>query len=255
MKSTRLKNKALLDLCGYSMTEQLVRRLKLSKYIDEIVICTSNLNEDAVLLSKSKEWNVKSYAGHKDDVLSRMVNVSEIYSADAVIRVTGDNPFTDNKNIDKMIERHFESLAEYTRTNNLPLGVTAEVMSKDMLKKLQKNIQNTNDSEYMSFFAFDPNIYHCEVLEAKRSQKRPFYSLTVDYPEDLELARTIFKSLSIEGSIPSIDDIVAFLDKSNQAKIIDKEAIIKTPYGENITYSDLIQGLDRKAIVSREKVF
>jgi len=50
-------------------------------------------------------------------VLSRLINVSELYKADMVLRITGDNPFTDVNNIDRMVVHHIKTSSEYTRTN------------------------------------------------------------------------------------------------------------------------------------------
>ncbi len=251
MNSTRLPRKALSDLNGLPLTLQLIRRLKLSRTISDIVLCTSNHPDDAILLDKANDWEVNSYAGSQEDVLSRLINVSDLYQADAVLRITGDNPFTDADNIDRLIERHISTSSEYTRTNRLPLGVTAEVMSANMLKKLHKSISNPNQTEYMSFFAFKSAMFHCEVLDPVEGQDRPYYSLTVDYPEDLDLARKIYSELSIKGSIPTLDSVIQYLDQDITYKAIDKNTLIKLPDNKEMKYSVLIQMLDDEAKKSK----
>lgn len=248
MKSTRLPKKALADLCGFSMTEQLIRRLKTSKTITNIVVCTSSLASDAILLEKAKEWGVDGHAGHPEDVLSRLIDVAKIHKADMVLRITGDNPFTDAENIDRMVAHHIDTSSEYTRTNRLPLGVTAEVMKTSMLAKLHNCMPDPNQSEYMSFFAFNPQLFHCEVLEPLASQDRPYYSLTIDYPNDLELARKIYTKLSIGRSIPSLDEVVSYLDQDRSYKSVEKNTLIKLPGDEMMKFSELIEMLDEKAL-------
>ena len=248
MKSTRLPKKALADLCGHTMMGQLIRRLKTSKTITNIVVCTSNLNSDAILLDKTKEWGVGGYAGHPEDVLSRLIDVAKIYKADMILRVTGDNPFTDVNNIDRMVKHHIKTSSEYTRTNRLPLGVTAEVMDAKMLAKLHNFMPNPNQSEYMSFFAFNPKLFHCEVLKPLVGQDRPYYSLTIDYPEDLELSRRIYKNLSIDGSIPELEEVISYLDQDHEYKPVDKDTLIKLPGEDAMKFSELIEMLDEKAI-------
>jgi len=248
MKSTRLPQKALADLCGYTMMEQLIRRLKTSKTITKIVVCTSSLTSDAILLEKAKEWGVDGYAGHPEDVLSRLIDVAKIYKADMVLRITGDNPFTDVNNIDRMVVHHIKTSSEYTRTNRLPLGVTAEVMAASMLMKLHNSMPDPNQSEYMSFFAFNPQLFHCEVLKPLANQDRPYYSLTIDYPNDLELARKIYTRLSIDGSIPSLDEVISYLDQDRSYKSVEKDTLIKLTGSEVMKFSELIQMLDEKAL-------
>lgn len=251
MKSTRLPLKALLEISGCSMLEQLVRRLRTSKYITDIVICTSTHEDDQILLEKAEEFGVHSYAGHERDVLSRLMDVAEIYDADMVLRITGDNPFTDAENIDRMVEHHIETSADYTRTNRLPLGVTAEVMSTGMLPKLRDIIPDLNQSGYLSFFSFNPDVFHCEVLEPLPGQDRPYYSLTIDYPEDLELARTLYSKCGKNGEVPSLQVIINELDNDESYESVAGDTEIKLPGGETMSYDELIQMLDEKAAQAR----
>lgn len=244
MKSTRLPKKALIDLGGFSMTEQLIRRLRTSKMISDIVICTSTNKEDEILLKKAEEWGVQAYAGHEQDVLSRLIEVEEIYDADMVIRITGDNPFTDAENIDRLVAHHIKTSADYTRTNRLPLGVTAEVMDKKMLKKLHSIMPDPNQSEYMSFYSFNPDVFHCEVLEPMPKQDRPYYSLTIDYPKDLELARYLYEKLGSNGEIPSLQSVIDTLDADDSYVQVDKNAEIKLPDNKTMRYEELIVMLD-----------
>lgn len=254
LNSTRLPRKALADLAGQPMLYRIIERLKTASSITEIVICTSTNPEDFPLLELAKEWGIKAFAGHELDVLSRMIAVADSMNADAVLRVTGDNPFTDANNIDLMVKHHFLTGADYTRTNHLPLGVTAEVMGRKMLHKLHEMIPNPNQSEYMSFFSFNPEIFHCKVLYPPSSLDRPFYSLTIDRQEDLELAISIYTKLINKSPIPSLSDVVALMDSDPNFYEVSHTSPIKKPDGETITYEELIKELDLLAIRANSKM-
>lgn len=247
LKSQRLQRKALADLAGKPMLLQMIDRLRTSKTITDIVLCTSTNEEDRPLLQLAKEWGVEAYAGSELDVLSRMIHVADSLKADAAIRATGDNPFTDAVNIDRLVNHHFSTGSEYTRANHLPLGVTAEVLGRDMMHKLHSIMPDPNQTEYMSFFSFNPDVFHCEVLYPEPELDRPFYSLTVDYPEELELARRIYANLAAKGPIPSLRDVCAFLDNDKEYRAVDPKFPIKMPGGETISYEALIKDLDRLA--------
>ncbi len=251
MKSTRLKEKALIDLNGYTMSEQIIRRLKLSKYIDEIVLATSTHPQDEILMQKAKNWGIKAYAGHERDVLDRLMNIAEIHNGDLIIRVTGDNPFTDHEYIDRMIEEHVNHDCEYTRTNHLPLGVTAEIHSKEMFPKLRELIPDPNHSGYLSFFSFNPSKFNCLVLSPSPEHDRPYYSLTVDYDTDIELAREIYKNVPSDNGIPLLRDIIQYLDESPSYQAVSKDTEIKLPGDETMTYEELIELLDNKALEAK----
>lgn len=247
LNSTRLPRKALADLAGKPMLLQLIDRLRTARTVTQIVICTSDNPEDAPLLELAKDWGVEAFAGNELDVLSRLIAVADKKNADAVLRITGDNPFTDAENIDRMIEHHFSKSAEYTRTNHLPLGVTAEVMGRDMIHKLHNVMPNPNQSEYLSFFSFNPEIFHCEVLYPPPELDRPFYSLTIDYPWDLEVARSIYRKLAHKSSIPALCDVVHLMDNDSEFEEVNRNLPIRKPNGETITYEALIAELDTLA--------
>ena len=52
--STRLPNKAILEIEGKSTIEHLISRVKHSKLADKIILCTTELEEDNVLCEIAK---------------------------------------------------------------------------------------------------------------------------------------------------------------------------------------------------------
>ena len=253
MKSTRLPRKALADIHGEPMTLRLIERLRAAKTIDEIVICTSTHPDDASLVDLAKEWGVQALAGSEEDVLSRFILAAEQYGADLVLRVTGDNVLTDPETIDHMVTHHIATGADYTRTNGLPLGVTAEVMSVTMLPRLHDLMPDPNQSEYMMLYAFDPDHFHCEVLEAPPEVNRPHYALTVDIPADLELIRRIYAELPAGDSGPRLVDIVAMLDADPNCRTVSDATPIRLPGGKTRSFGEMLVMLSERAERARRK--
>ncbi len=241
IKSTRLPRKALLDIEGKPMTLRIIERLRTAKTVDQIIICTSSHPDDHILVDLAKtDWGVEVIAGSELDVLSRLIEAANKFQADVVIRITGDNPFTDASIIDRMVKHHIATESDYTRTIGLPIGVTADIMSADMLPRLHKHMPNPNQSEYLSLFAMDHKHFHCELLDAPLELNQPFYSLTVDTPDDIKLARYLYKLLSNDGGIPALSDVIAELDANPDYKGISGETLVKVPGGEKKKYSELL---------------
>jgi spore coat polysaccharide biosynthesis protein SpsF len=205
------------------------------------------------LVELANSCGVGAIAGSMNNVLSRMLLASEEYAADTVIRVTGDNVFTDPINIDRMVHRHLETVADYTRTSGLPWGTTAEVMSSAMLNRLEKLIPDLNLSGYLTLWAFDPDKFHCEILDAPENIRRPNYSLTVDTPEDLELARKLFEELAHSPAGPAILDIVKYLDADPGYEGISDDTPIKLPKGKIITFAKFMEMLTRRGRQAQKK--
>ena len=253
MRSKRLPGKALAELCGKPMLLRLIERLRTARLLDEILVCTSTHPDDKIIMEKAREWGVKAMAGSEDDVLARFIQAAEQEKADVILRVTGDNPFTDPENIDRMISHHLKTKAEYTRTKHLPLGATAEVMSTSMLLRLRQLIPNPDQSEYLLFYAFDPEHFHCEVLTAPPELNRPFYSLTVDTPADLELARGLYCKLGQGPDRPGLREVVAHLDNDPEYRPLSPNAPIKMPFGKIMRFSEYLSWSDEQEKKSRLK--
>lgn len=251
MKSTRLFQKAFADINGQPMLLRLISRLKKSSYLDGIVICTSSNPDDDVLLKFADQVGVQAIAGSEDDVLQRFIAAADRYNADSVIRVTGDNPLTCPVTIDRMILHHLATQADYTRTNGLPLGVTSEVMTRSMLKRLSEMVPDLLWRTYMLFVAFEPTVFKCEVLEPEAELKRAHYSVSVDTPEDLELVKKIFQECENKEMGPSLSDIVNFIDNNPDVRTMSDETPIKLPRGQTISFRQCLNWLDHQAELSK----
>ena len=211
--SNRLPNKVILKIKGKMLIEYIIEKIKLVDEIDEIYLCTTKESEDKVLVDVAEKHGIKSYQGSTTAPISRMLDVGEIEDATNLIRITGDNIFTDEIFLSFMIRKHIENSMEYTRTEMLPLGISAEIMRFDALKRCLERI-NPDHSEYLTYFMFDPEFYKCQVLIPPKNLQRPYYLLTVDTPEDLNRTEQLITELYRNNRI-FLDDIIEFLETSS----------------------------------------
>jgi spore coat polysaccharide biosynthesis protein SpsF len=249
MNSSRLPKKALLDVEGVSLIMRIVERLNESKMVDKVVICTSSHRDDVVLVELAKTNNIGYIAGSEKDVLSRLMDASKKYGADIVIRVTGDNPFTDSDIIDDMVEHHIKIEAEYSRMINLPIGVTSDILSSSMLPKLHNQMSDPDETEYLSLFAMDHKLYNCEIWKAPDHLNRPYYSLTVDTPDDIEKVRNLYKRFTTDGHIPSLKEVINQMDKDRSKNSISGESPVKIPGNKTKTYDELLNWWEEQGSV------
>lgn len=229
------------------MTQRLIDRLRVAQTIDEIVVCTSTHPDDQVLVEQAGAWGVPTIAGDEDDVLARMEQAAVQFQADVLLRVTGDNPLIDPATIDRMVQHHLETGADYTRVSGLPLGGTVEALSLGMLPRLREAIPDPAHSEYMLLYAFDPDRFNCQILEATPEIKRPYYNLAVDTPEDLGRIRTLYAELDRRaGDATPMEEVVEILDRM-EYKGIDPTTPIKLPGGHTIPYDEFLSMLEERA--------
>ena len=249
MESSRLPGKVLRPLNGYPMNGVLVQRLKRdSKLIDDICICTPDGDANQPIRDAAVEWGVHTTAGTQKDILQNFIDSTEQLGGDHMLRITGDNVFTDPDYIDVMIKAHLEHEAEYTRTENLPLGVTAEVMSLPMAKRLHEMVKDDPvKTQYMLLYSFDPDNFKCCVVEPEPEHNRPYYSCTIDTDEDWERTEDIMKAFPDAEWGPSLTQIIGWMDDHpTLRKNLDPESQIKLPHGQTKSYADFLNDLDFK---------
>jgi spore coat polysaccharide biosynthesis protein SpsF len=232
--SKRLSKKVLREINGIKLIEYIIKKIKRSKLVDEIYLCTSIDKDDEILIEIASKNNIKSFAGDRESVINRMLEVAKIENADNVVRITGDNIFTDEVYLDLMLKYHNKNNVDYTRTEYLPMGVTAEVIRTTALKRCY-SLMDAKFSQYLLLYIFQPEKYNCQVLIPEDMHRHPDWSLTVDTPDDLRRTEEI---IGKQNNIPNYIDILSIC-KNNKInhlyyKVSDN---VKYPGGLMITYS------------------
>ena len=244
--STRLPKKVLKRIKDKLLIEHIIFKLKGVKNIDLLYICTSIDPSDNILLKIAEMNGIEGYAGSRDVVIDRMLKVAEKENATTLVRITGDNIFTDEIFTEKLIELHHKYNSDYSRVKSLPLGITTEIFSFKGLKKFYNQI-DPSQSEYLTYYVFyEENYLKKLILTPPKKFQYPFYSLTVDTPEDLERTLFIFNHLNHQKGI-FLDDILELHKRKPIPFLeVDNNLLIKFPNNVKKFYSEYLQELEEK---------
>ena len=211
MGSQRLPGKMMVDICGKPLLEYLIERVKRSQLLDVIVIATTPNKEDDVIEEFAKKFRVEVFRGSEEDVLARYFEAAEHFHADVVVRICGDNPLTDPREVDKLIQHHLSTGADYSANSSyhlpspkgLPDGVGAEIFSMDALRKAYKLATEQYHREHVTpFILRNPNLFRIERLDAEPGLQRPDIELDVDNLEGLQYVRKVFQQLLVKQIDP-----------------------------------------------------
>lgn len=233
MKSTRLLKKVLLNIKGKRYIDHMIERLKLSKKASKIILCTSTLEEDDVLIDVAKENGIEYYRGDPDDVMSRIFNAANQYNSDVLVSTTGDNAFTDPVIMDEMIDFFETKNADFVFCKDLPIGIQSYIVKLSAMKDAIER-KNKKDTEIWGAYLNRPDLYRVfEYRIANRLYNHPDWRLTLDYPEDYELIIKIFEELYSEGEIFTFNEIMVLLkNKPEIIKINEFKEQVKAPTPE-----------------------
>ena len=148
LKSKRLPKKIIKKINEDSIIVFLIKRLKIEFKKREIVIITSNSNQDKVLEKIAYQENINIYKGHPQDVLERMYYAAKKFKFKNFVSCTADNPFTDAQFSKKLMQFHIKKKNDLSIMKGLPIGTYSYAVNINGLKKAidDKSSRNTENS-------------------------------------------------------------------------------------------------------------
>lgn len=199
MGSTRLPGKVLKKICGKTVLEHDIERLRMIKNIDEIIIATTDKDIDTRIVDESIRLGVNYFRGPEEDVLSRYYYAAKEYNADVVVRVTSDCPLIDPKISEKIIQHYLNNIDKYDYVSNTiertyPRGLDTEVFSFKVLEKAFCKAKLHRDREHVTPYIWS-NTEIFKIYQYKNEIDYSNLRWTLDTKEDFELISKIYKKM------------------------------------------------------------
>ena len=145
VNSTRLHNKALLDICGKPMLVRVIDRTKMA--VENITVATPNEEIIEIALDEG----VQAFQGDEYDVLDRYYHTANIIGLNDIIRITSDCPLIEPGVIDYAIQ--FFLTHPYPYITIAPIdGMDVEVFSMEMLEIARDEALSKEDREHVTPF-------------------------------------------------------------------------------------------------------
>ena len=131
--------------------EHIIYNLLRSKYINNIIIATTDSKKDDIIETLIKNHKVAIFRGSETDVLSRYYNRCKINNIKNIVRITGDDPIIDCNILDECIEKFIDSKLDYfRRIEGLPLGMGFEIFTFDALSSAYFNAKKDYEREHVT---------------------------------------------------------------------------------------------------------
>lgn len=211
MDSSRLPNKCALKINGLSILEHLHSRLAKTGLPIIYAYPVDDRSAYDALFRTFKDKNFKVFEGYHDDPMMRMYMAALCNDLDAVIRVTHDKIFVDERQIASAVDRFKKEGVDYL-WGNFTDGTAFEIISKEILFKATYIYKNVERITYAIKQVTDKSFMMPFV-------RRDDIRLLIDYPEDVDLMNAIFGCL---GNDCSLNDVLKFMDENPWSKNINK---------------------------------
>ena len=243
MGSKRLPGKVLKKINGeVPMLKFQLDQLKHSKYIEKIVVATTNMKEDDEIVNFCKANNVEYFRGESENVLDRYYQCAKKFNFSIILRITGDNPLIDPEIVDDIVGKFDLECYDYVSnflTLSYPSGTEVEVLSSKTLESVWKKAKLPSELEHVTRY-IHTHQNEFNLLSMEYSKDLSKIGWAVDRIEDLELVNEIVSKikkrpilmndiLELFGKEPSLAEINKNVnrDEGNIKSLKDDEDFLK----------------------------
>ena len=222
MGSSRLPGKIMKKINGDTpMLKFQLDQLEFSKNIDQIIIATTTLEPDNLIVDFCKKNNLECFRGESKDVLDRYYRCAKKFKLSIIVRITSDNPLIDPTIVDHVISRFIDSDYDYmsTEVKKSPLGFAVEVFTFKSIKKAWEEAKLPSEHEHVTpYFYNNPDKFKIESVSQEKDLSH--IRCTVDTEYDFKLIEKIISK--IETRPIHLDHILDLFSKDTNLLEINK---------------------------------
>jgi spore coat polysaccharide biosynthesis protein SpsF len=220
MSSTRMPQKVMMSLVGKPLLYRIWERVMAAKYAGEVVVITSDTEDDDKIEQFCNSENIKCFRGHLTDLLDRHYKAGTLYNADAVVKIPSDCPLIDPAIIDKVIGNYLHNSNKYDYVSNLhpatyPDGNDVEIINFTALEKAWLYAKKDFEREHTTPYIWEnPDYFRIgNVIWETGLDYSSTHRFTIDYEEDYIFISNIYNELYTRDSHFSLDDILKLIDE------------------------------------------
>jgi spore coat polysaccharide biosynthesis protein SpsF (cytidylyltransferase family) len=194
-----------------------IDRIKQIKSVEQIILATTQEENDRILTEIAKQNSIGSFVGDSIDVLDRDYQCALQNNADPIIRITGDCPLIDPDIVEEMLEFYLKNNYDYVsnRINpKYPDGLDVEIYSFNTLQMAAQNAKWSSERELVTTY-ITKNPKNFKIFSYENQEDLSEYRWTVDEQKDLEFIRKIYSIMKPKTNF-SMKEIIEILSKNSE---------------------------------------
>lgn len=204
-----------------TILDHIIACLKSIPAISDIVLAIADGPENLGFVKVAKKHQIGHVFGDEEDVLMRLITGARAMHATDIFRVTSESPFVYFEAIDELWRIQVNEGYDCVFLDDIIQGCGFEVLSLSSLERSHREGSQKHRSELCSLYIREyPDEFRIDRHRPPDSLIRGDLRLTVDYPEDLVVCRSVYMHLrNLAPRIP-VAEIVRFLDDHPDLKAL-----------------------------------
>jgi spore coat polysaccharide biosynthesis protein SpsF len=220
-KSTRLPNKAMLEIKSKPTIQHVIERAKRSKLADMVVVCTTDHSEDDAICRIAERCGVMTFRGSENDKLARWLGAARKYEIDYFVTADGDDLFCEPALNDLALHQFISGTADFIQSSVVIPGAFTYGIRTSALEKVCE-IKDTEETEMMWVYFTQTGLFEVEELMGELSTyARDGVRITLDYQEDFNFFNAVFDELHDRNSSMPLKDVLEYLDAHPEISILN----------------------------------
>ena len=188
MGSHRFPGKVLAPIGGIPVLKMVARRLSTSQKLENVVIATSDMQQDDAIERLCMEEDIKCFRGSENDVLGRYAHAAEGPMDRRIVRITADCPFVSGETLDPVLEQCElnPDFALVTTKPDYPRGIDYEIVPFSILSEIEKRATDPSEREHIFNFIYgNPDEFKTLRLSRPENLAKIEREFLLDTPDDL----------------------------------------------------------------------
>ena len=207
--SSNCGRNAARRLCGKSILESVVRRMTDCQQLDGVVVLSGSESRNKSLIELVPP-DVPIVFSSKENCLDRFAEVLEKYPTDAVVRISGGDPYVDPFLVDRLVvvaaafEQKDCDYVSYCLRDGRPaifstVGIYAEWFRTTALRRAARNASLAEDRRSPTRYIYShPEQFSLRLIPTPQRIDREDIRLTLDIEEDWDNALAIFDAIDMD---------------------------------------------------------
>ncbi len=226
--SNRLRQKHLRIVNGKSILNHLVLRLLNSGVINskqKIILCTTENKIDNELISHAKKIGINFTTGKEDDMIGRFYNTALKNNLDYIIRVDGDDVYTDPKLLDQGFKKisSFKKKIDYIEFKNIYLGLAPKFFTDKAIIQINKSIIKNNYSTGFGYYFSKTDLLKKFFIDYNYKKKNNLIYFSLDFSSDINIFQEVLDYYGNKFYTLSSENLSNFFENHKKIKSIFKK--------------------------------
>jgi len=231
LSSSRLYKKQLKKIGNKRLIDWTIENLKKSKFLNKIVIATTDDPVNYELKNVARDHNVDIffYKGETNDVVGRLTKAAQEYHADIPVLISGDCPLIPVEVLDEMIETILrdDEVDCVGICQKCGKKATIEGIGVFRLRTWLKadELSNTPPLREHQFpiIGLKSDLFNIKCIEVDDIYYKLNHRISVDTKADLKFMNTVYDKLKKENREFSLKNVINLLAKNNSLIEINKD--------------------------------